>query len=610
MVVVAPCQLSFAFPYASLRGVGYGRGATHSVRTARRCRRQRLRLICCAVIAGQLWVPMWDAELEKASADGALVSQIKKALPAEALAELNASDSAAAAAAEEEEAQDGDELRGDMLAELERLRSDLAQVNVGSAAAAAAGLAGIPSTVPELPHTIGVTNEMEHLQRLLVSESSQACIGCLGMGGAGKTVIASWLCRQEKVRKRFAQIVWVTLGQTPNMVKCLNSVYFQLCGADLPTEASLSERTMAVSEAMAARCVCFVVDDLWVPEHLDHFGAKADSRSRMLISTRVRSNLVRCDVVNVGLPDTEEAVAMLMLYAGIVPDSVPPAARAVLYDVVHFVKKLPLAISLAGKMLKSKMKQNLPSGGDDWSDVLELLKHEFTAAETTEEAVIRSSLQSIKPEMREQVELLFISFALIPEDTAPPPRILSMCYEAVLATRQQQQSHGRSAPVSILNTRRFLKILRDHSLVLGSTDKPQLHDIVLDYCQAQHTELQLRDAHRNLVLLFREARPPGGWDAIDLECDVSDRVTAYICAESEFHIAGAWDSHSQWDNPSSQPLEWLLDYPGRNLDAIPLGCASHLGQQKMVTLVDRAEASGRFLDAANMLLATAMITGA
>ena len=42
-------------------------------------------------------------------------------------------------------------------------------------------------------------------------------VGAHGMGGVGKTTIAAALVHDEEVRETFAKIVWVSVGQHPNI---------------------------------------------------------------------------------------------------------------------------------------------------------------------------------------------------------------------------------------------------------------------------------------------------------------------------------------------------------------------------------------------------------
>ena len=82
-------------------------------------------------------------------------------------------------------------------------------------------------------------------------------------GGIGKTVISSWLVRQSHVRQTFAKIVWVTLGQTPNIDTLQRVLYEQLVsGGRWDEKAAPDVKTQRMGEAFHGQNVLLVLDDL------------------------------------------------------------------------------------------------------------------------------------------------------------------------------------------------------------------------------------------------------------------------------------------------------------------------------------------------------------
>ena len=53
-------------------------------------------------------------------------------------------------------------------------------------------------------------------------------------GGVGKTTIAAALVQEGDVRKHFEKIVWVSLGQQPDVAELQSSVHFQLKKRNMP----------------------------------------------------------------------------------------------------------------------------------------------------------------------------------------------------------------------------------------------------------------------------------------------------------------------------------------------------------------------------------------
>ena len=82
-------------------------------------------------------------------------------------------------------------------------------------------------------------------------------------GGIGKTVISSWLVRQSSVRQAFTKILWVTLGQTPNLDHLQRVLYEQLVAGGAWDESTSDViKTQRMSEAFSGQNVLLILDDL------------------------------------------------------------------------------------------------------------------------------------------------------------------------------------------------------------------------------------------------------------------------------------------------------------------------------------------------------------
>ena len=82
-------------------------------------------------------------------------------------------------------------------------------------------------------------------------------------GGIGKTVISSWLVRQSHVRQTFEKIVWITLGQTPNLGNLQGLLYEQLVASGTWSSDWTDEvKTQRLGEAFHGQNVLLVLDDL------------------------------------------------------------------------------------------------------------------------------------------------------------------------------------------------------------------------------------------------------------------------------------------------------------------------------------------------------------
>jgi hypothetical protein len=305
---------------------------------------------------------------------------------------------------------------------------------------------------------------------------------------------------------------------------------------------------------MADTKVLLILDDVWDKSHevvLNTVGAE----SKTLVTTRIKGLVSNAEQVEIGLPNTEDSVQLLLAAAGLGhldSDSAPKEA----VEVVGICGNLPLAVDIAGKFL-----YNLGLGAEDWSQVPTILRHELRNANdedvSVEERLVTASLNSVPKRDRESVQAVFQLFATIEEDTHVPPAAMVIMLAAV--------TEGRALPE--LELRRLLQILIQRSLVLGTWERPQLHDIVREYAIGMCSEEELSRRQKFIVDAFRGARPahPGGLDGFKKAPGLRGWVrhefnecAEYVNRHIKWHVLGAIGSLSSVDDDT---IAWLCDAP-------------------------------------------------
>eukprot|EP01046_Picozoa_sp_COSAG06_P074764 COSAG06_NODE_23027_length_704_cov_6.700826_1_plen_234_part_11 len=215
-------------------------------------------------------------------------------------------------------------------------------------------------------------------------------------------------------------------------------------------------------------------------------------------------------------------------------------------EIVDLCGRLPLALGIAGRLAASLGLV----GTEDWSGMIGVLKEELRESHSggAEGGMIRASLRGLKGSVAEQsnVRSLLLLFGLVPEDTHCPLEVLLLMFTAV----------HPDAGATLMHIRKWLRILINRSLVLGTVDRPSLHDLVLDFAVAQHSSDQLRESHRAVVEAFREVRPVDchGRHKYDLT-QRDDPVSLYVCVESSYHFAKAWEV--DMENDAHAVTHWL-----------------------------------------------------
>ena len=478
----------------------------------------------------------------------------------------------------EEVSDEGTASPSEVAGELARLREDL-DANAESQKAGATVLADpsqpatMPAGVPKLPPKFQTTEQIEELTRLVVSTSasdmSMSCVGFWGMGGIGKTVTGAAIVRNEDVRLHFHAIIWLPLGQTPLISKLQNLCHMQCTGKELSPELSSEEKKEALQQAMSGKRVLLCLDDLWEEEHeLELNFADVSAGSKVLISTRTRALLDGGHQVEVGLPSPSDSARMFLLAADADSSTAQPAGVS---EIVDLCGRLPLALGIAGRLAASLGFV----GTQDWSDMIGVLKEELRESHSggAEEGMIRASLRGLKGSATEQanVKSLLLLFGLVPEDTHCPLEVLFLMFNAV----------HTDVSATLMHIRKWLRVLINRSLVLGTIDRPSLHDLVLDFAVAQHSDEALCDQHRCIVEAFRAARPVDArgrhkYDATS----IGDPLTTYVCSEGGHHVSA---SSARNELPI---VEWLQDMPQ---DELVLMSARVVGLDKLSDMAGRAE---------------------
>ncbi len=149
---------------------------------------------------------------------------------------------------------------------------------------------------------------------------------------------------------------------------------------------------------------------------------------------------------------------------------------------------------------------------------------------------------------------------------------------------------NENTPATMQQLRRWLRVLVSRSLILGSVDRPSVHDLVKDFCEAQYKDEEWRRQHTLVVNAFRAARPADtfGRSRFDKSCaSMSDPLCNYVCNEIGHHVEHAWCATMPKVGNDSCGC-WVLDTPQ---DEIVIATARVIGVGRLSSCADAAEAS-------------------
>jgi Effector-associated domain 4/NB-ARC domain len=126
------------------------------------------------------------------------------------------------------------------------------------------------------------------VKNLLLAENSTVVVSAIaGLGGLGKSVLATALVLDPEVRSRFADgILWVTLGQNPDLQAMLGDWIGALDKSQESYSATTLESASRYLETLLIeKRVLLVVDDAWNASHVEHFRV-GGAGCRILVTTR------------------------------------------------------------------------------------------------------------------------------------------------------------------------------------------------------------------------------------------------------------------------------------------------------------------------------------
>eukprot|EP01052_Picozoa_sp_SAG31_P039241 SAG31_NODE_5403_length_2556_cov_8.128060_1_plen_308_part_00 len=160
------------------------------------------------------------------------------------------------------------------------------------------------------------------------------------------------------------------------------------------------------------------------------------------------------------------------------------------------------------------------------------------------------------------------------------------------------ESSGQDRAVTHLQLRMYTQTLIGRSLVIGTVERPQLHDIVRDYTLASFLPADLRLAQQKVVDAFCVSRPSKmyGWNALD-----RSTVAEYVVQEIGHHVRSSIELGGWTANPSFPA--WVDSLPS---DTIAYAAWECLDLQDLCQLVEQASVAGDNLKTAVRLHAQAV----
>jgi hypothetical protein len=252
--------------------------------------------------------------------------------------------------------------------------------------------------------------------------------GLRGMGGLGKTVLATVLIQDPEVRKAFSYgIVWLTFGREANALTQLTVLARAVTGQQ-PGYTAVPEARADLARILGDRRLLLVLDDVWDPALVDGFRNLAPG-CHLLITTRDQSVLDRAQARShpIGLLDLPASRALFAEVLG--STDLPKEAASIIAE----CGGLPLALVAAASMARRK---GWPDKQDAFARVqdalargrLDVLKLKWMPGSEHENlaVVLAASVEALPDRER----ACFLTCATWPEDVPIPTSALDLYWSA------------------------------------------------------------------------------------------------------------------------------------------------------------------------------------
>ena len=362
-------------------------------------------------------------------------------------------------------------------------------------------LGGVPELPPHFqPRPDALTALAEHLlydvEHPAVIDGPLRTTVLHGMGGVGKSVLASAFARSTTTRRVFGDgVAWVGAARDLAPLDLLRPLLGML-SAPLPAGAGLDDAVTALRDRLDGRRCLIVVDNVWSIEVVEPVAQALSTVARMLVTTRdaaLATGLgARACPLDVLTP--EAALRQLADWAGRGVDALPAQAA----EVARECGFLPFALALQGALVRD---------GVSWDDLLGALREsDIDFAEQrfasypypTVLAALRVSVDALRAGDARAAAALERLSAFVWDDGVP---------EAAVA---RLWGHGLDA-VGERDARKRLVQMERKSLLRLEGEAPSrrvlLHDLMRDYLVAT-TDVS---ANRRALLAAYRAACAGDW---------------------------------------------------------------------------------------------------
>lgn len=368
-----------------------------------------------------------------------------------------------------------------------------------------------PFAVPSLPpHFVGRPKLLSQLKEALLVDLKNpivitgydSCVGLTGMGGIGKSAMASAVVLDSEVRRSYPDgVMWITFGKQPDVTQLMRDVAVHL--KDSSRIENIVQGKGILKNLLLNKSVMFVFDNVWSAADVAAFDILGP-RCRALITTRDSGILetLQAKIFEVELFTEIEALLLLANFAGISVEKLPFEARKIIRECGY----LPLAVALCGGLARKR--------DGVWPHILERLRRaDLEKIGFRENEVINPDHKNIWRAMQVSVEELtddeqqrFSELSVFVTDQTTPEAAVAVLWVHTgnLNNYDTQDLLYNFAERSLVRLHKEKNNSKDGKINLSVS----LHDLLYDF--ASRVAVDSEELHNSLVEAYAK-KCAEGW---------------------------------------------------------------------------------------------------
>ena len=420
---------------------------------------------------------------------------------------------------------------------------------------------GVPFPKVRLPENyVDRSEAVKAVKEKLLAEDDRTLVvnAISGLGGLGKSLLATALVLDQQVQQRFKDgILWVTLGQSPDLQTMLGEWIRELDKSrDAFSANTLESASRYLHNLLAERRMLLVVDDVWNAAHAEWFRV-GGAGCRVLVTTR-EAQIEGAEYYALDLMTEAEAIALVRQK---LKQQWRSEQEAEVKAFAKLLGYLPLALDLATNQVQDGLtwaELRLEFEVERRAVALEVLDSSEAWERLDEEqrrkyslrACFNLSLKRLKPEQLQQFSWL----GALPEDVNLEAQVAAVLWDLPLlkAKRGLIDLRRRSFLTDGVATSEGERTYRVHDL---------MHDMAQGLIEAGTLNLPIQNpkskiqnflslAHRQFLERYRAITADCYWDKLPND--------GYIHRHLTWHM-----EHADWVD-EVHALMAMSDKHGRN----------------------------------------------